>query len=85
MGFFERIRGYNDGVAREFTLSLIPLTRSSATVVVKGLSVTITPEVISIINTPPLGLQWRKEDKQHPCKEKFLFARRIANSRQKWG
>jgi len=31
MGFFERMRGYDDDVAREFSLSLIPLTRTNAT------------------------------------------------------
>jgi len=43
-------------------MSLIPLTRASATVVVKGLSVAITPEVIIRINKLPLRLQWRKKD-----------------------
>ena len=39
MGFFERMRGYDDEVARDFALSLIPLTRTHGTAVVKGLSV----------------------------------------------
>ena len=63
MGFFERVRGYDDEVAKDFSLSLIPLTRTHATVVVKGLSVEITPEVIGRITTLPLGFPWRKEDK----------------------
>jgi len=60
MGFFERMIGYDDDVAREFSLSLIPLTRTNANAVVKGLSIVITPEVISRITTLPLGLPWRK-------------------------
>lgn len=63
MGLFELLMGYDDDVAREFAMSIIPLTRASATTVVKGLSVAITPEIISRITTLPLGLQWRKEDK----------------------
>jgi len=63
MGLFELLRGYDDDLAREFAMSLIPLTRASATVVVRGFSVTITPKSISRITTLPLGLQWRKEDK----------------------
>lgn len=60
MRFFERMIVYDDDLAREFSLSLTPLTRASATTVVKGLSAIITLEVISIITRLPLGLQWRK-------------------------
>jgi len=62
-------------VAREFVLSLIPLTRTHAIAVVKGLSVVITFEVISRITTLPLGLPWRKEDKDNNtlAKKKFFW------------
>ena len=42
---------------------------------VRGLSVTITPERISRITTLPLGLQWRKKDKGSStyAKKKFFF------------
>ena len=63
LGFFELLRGYDDDIAREFAISLIPLARAIATVVLRGLSVTITPESISRITILPLRLQWRKEDK----------------------
>lgn len=63
MSFFERMRGYDDEVARDFSLSLIPLTRTHPTTMVKGLSVAITPEVKRIITTLPLELPWRKQDK----------------------
>lgn len=69
------MRGYNDEVARDIPLSLIPLTRTHATTVVKGLSIEITPEVIGIITTLPLGLSWRKEDKGNNTlgKKKFFL------------
>jgi len=74
MGFFERMRGYNDEVARDFSRSLIPLTRTHATAVVKGLLVEITPELIRRITTLPLGLPWRKEDKgNNTLAKKKLF------------
>jgi len=73
MGFSERMRGYDDDVAREFSISFIPLTRASANVVVKCLSVAITPEVISRITTLPLGLPWRKEDKTNNTLAKKSF------------
>jgi len=70
MGFFERTRGYDDYVAREFSLSLIPLTRTNSTTMLKGLSVAITLEVISRVTRLPLGLPWRKEDKGNNTLEK---------------
>lgn len=75
MGFFERMRRYDDEVAKDFALSLIPLTRMHVTTMVKGLSVEITPKVISIITTLPLGLSWRKEDKGNNTllKKKFFL------------
>jgi len=74
MGFFERMRGYDDEVATDFALSLIPLTSTHAAVVVKGLSVE-TPEVIRRIATLPLGLPWRKENKGNNtlAKKKFFL------------
>ena len=63
MGFFEKMRGYDDEVVRYFVLSLIPLTKTHATTMVKGILEEITLEVIGRINTLPLGIPWRKEDK----------------------
>ena len=63
MGFFEKLRGYDDEVARDFALFPIPLTRTHATTLVKGLSIELTPELINIVTTLPLGVPWSKEDK----------------------
>lgn len=46
MGFFELLRGYNDDVAREFVMSLIPLARASVTIVLNGFPLEITPKSI---------------------------------------
>jgi len=74
MGLFERMRGYDDEVVRYFALSLIPVTRTHATAMVKGLSVVITPKVISRITTLPLGLPWRNENKgNNTLAKKKLF------------
>jgi len=37
LGFFEILRGYDDDIAREFSMSLIPLARVNAVAVVRGL------------------------------------------------
>jgi len=57
------MRGCDDEVARDFSLSIVPLARTHATAVVKGLSIEITPEFIGIITTLPLGFLRREEDK----------------------
>ena len=63
MGFFKKFRGYDDEVAQEFPLSLTPQTKIHATIVIRGLTIDLTPELISRVNTLPLGIPWRKEDK----------------------
>jgi len=63
LGFFKLLRGHDDDIAREFAMSLIPLARVSAIVVLRGFSVTVTPESIRRITTLPVGLQCRKKDK----------------------
>lgn len=74
MGYFENLRGYDDEVAQDFYLSLIPLTRVHATIVVRGLSIDLTPKLIRIITTLPLGVPWRKEDKgDNQISKKKLF------------
>lgn len=75
MSYFEKLREHDDEVARDFSLFLIPLTRTHATVVVRGLTIELTPEIIGRIPTLPLGVPWRKEDKgnsQTGKKELFL-------------
>ena len=75
MGCFEKLRGYDDEVAKDFALSLIPLTKTHATVVMRGLSIYLTPELINIITTLPLRVSWIKEDKgnSQTAKKKFFL------------
>ena len=56
------------------------MTSTHATVVVRGLSIELTPELIGIIMTLPLGVPWRKEDKgnSQTSKKKFLLKREEA-------
>ena len=63
MNFFEKFRGFDDEIAQEFSLSLVPHTRTHATVTIRGLSIEITPEFISRVTTLPLGLPWSKDEK----------------------
>ena len=63
MNFFEKFRGFDDEIAHEFTLSLVPHTITHATITIRGLSIKITPEFISRVITLPLGLPWSKDEK----------------------
>jgi len=56
MGFFKKLRGYDDEVARDFSLSLIQLIKVHANVVVRCLSIEITLELISKVTILPLGI-----------------------------
>ena len=75
MGFFKKFTGYDDEVAQEFSLSLTPHNKIHATIVVRGLTTYLTPELISKVTTLPLGIPWRKEDKgdNQVAKRKFFL------------
>ena len=63
MGFFKKFRGYDDEVAQYFSISLTPLTRIHAIVVIRGLTIYLTLELINKVTIVPLGIPWKKEDK----------------------
>lgn len=77
LGFFELFIGYDDDVAQEFSMALNPQARTYATIVVRGLSITISHEVISRITTFPQGVQWRKKDKARNTFSKNFFFLKI--------
>lgn len=63
MPFFEKFRGFDEEVAQEFTLSLVPHSRTHATINFRGISMEMTPEFIIRVTTLPLGLPWSKDEK----------------------
>ena len=44
MSFFEKFRGFDEEVAQEFSLYLVPHSRTHDIVIFRGLSMEITPE-----------------------------------------
>ena len=90
MPFFKKFRGFDEEVAQEFALSLVPHSRTHATITFIGLSIEITPEFISRVTTLPLGLPWSRDEKpigqstkknffpknEHPVEEKNGIRRR---------
>lgn len=73
MVFFEKLRGYDDEADIYSALSLIPLTGTHTIVVVRGLSINLTLELIRKITTLPLGVPWRKEYKGNSQTRKNEF------------
>lgn len=63
MNFFDKFQGFDEETSQEFALSLVPHTRTHATVTVRGLSMDTTHEFISRVTTLPLGLSWSKDEK----------------------
>jgi len=51
-------------VSQEFSLSLIPHSRTHATVTLRGLSMEITLEFIRRVTNLPFELSWSKDEKQ---------------------
>ena len=63
MKFFEKFWGFDEEIAQEFALSLVPHNRTHATITFRGLSMEITLEFISRVTNLPLGLPWSKDEK----------------------
>jgi len=50
--------------AQEFAHSLTPHRKIHAIILIIGLTIDLTPEIITRVTTLPLGIPWRKEDKE---------------------
>lgn len=64
LGFFKILKGYDDDLAYGVLTKLHSQGEDSATIVVEGLAISLSPETISRVTTFPLGMRWSKEDKQ---------------------
>ena len=74
MTFFEKLWGFDEEIVQEFAFSLVPHSRTHATITFRGLSMEINPEFISRVTTLPLGLPWSKDEKPigHVAKKNFF-------------
>ena len=63
MKCFDRIRGHDEEITEEFFMSLKPQSKTQATVNFMGLTLEVTPELISCVTSLPLGLPWSKEER----------------------
>lgn len=64
MGYFEKLKGYDDEVTHEFSMVLNQQREDSGTTIVKGLPIHLDTNFVSIVTTTPLGVQRGKEDRK---------------------
>ena len=60
MSFCDKIHGHDDEIMKELLMSLQPESRTQATLNFRGLTLEVIPELISHVNSLPLGLPWSK-------------------------
>jgi len=63
MSFCDKIQGHDDEITEEFLISLKPESKTQATLNFRGLTLEVTPELISHVTGLPLGLPWSKEER----------------------
>ena len=73
MTFCDRIQGYDDEVTEEFLMSLQPKSKILANVNIRGLTLKLTPQLISRVTDLPLGIPWSKEERSFGQKAKKEF------------
>ena len=56
MTFCDKIQGYDNEMTEEFLMSLQPKSKTLATVNFRGLTLQLTPELISQVTGLPLGI-----------------------------
>ena len=86
LGFFELLKGYDDEVSFDFSMALNSQSDVNPTTVIRGLVITISPEVINRVTTLPLGIKWNREDRVNSAtSKKNLFRSRERHVKDKNG
>ena len=73
MIFCDKIQGHDDEIIEEFLRSLKPKLKTLATVNFRGLTLKLTPQLISRVTDLPLGIPWDKEERKLGQKAKKEF------------
>jgi len=63
IGFFEFLKGYDDDISFEFSITLNSQIEDSSTTMMRGLAISLSPKLISRVETLPLGIEWGREEK----------------------
>ena len=73
MTFCDKIQGHDDEITEEFLRSLKPKSKTLATVNFRGLTLKLTPQLISRVTNLPMGIPWDKEERKLGQKAKKEF------------
>ena len=73
MTFCDKIQSHDDEVTEEFLMSLQPKSNTLATVNFRGLTLNLTPQLISRVTDLPLWIPWSKEERELGQKSKKEF------------
>lgn len=74
LGFFELLKGYDDVIAYEISMALSAQIEVNATTMVRGLAISISLELIRMVKTLPVGIQWKGDEKTiSPLYKKNFF------------
>lgn len=64
LGFFELLNMYDDDLADEFSMELHCREENNATIVIRVIAISLSPETKIRVTTLPLGIRWSKEYKR---------------------
>ena len=64
MTFCDKIQGHDDEITEVFLRSLQPKSKTLVTVNFRGLTLKLTPQLISQVTGLPLGMPWDKEERK---------------------
>ena len=73
LGFFDLLKGFDEDLAQEFAVVVQSHSEERSTTMVRGLSITLSPELISVVITFPLGVKWVKERMPRNVAKKIFF------------
>jgi len=75
MTFCDKIQGHDDEITEEFLRSLKPKSKTLATINFRGLTLRLTPQLISRVTDLPMGVPWDKEERKlgQKAKKEFFF------------
>jgi len=75
MSFYEKIQGHDDEITEEFLRALKLKSKTLAVVNIRGLTLRITPQLISRVTDLLMGVPWDKEERKlgQKAKKEFFF------------
>jgi hypothetical protein len=85
LGYFERLKGYNDEVAIEFSHNFHNINEHEYVTIVRGITIRINEASIRKVSILPMGVPWEKYERQESINFKGHYSSQMKNmTRKKW-